>query len=805
MKRPLIIVSLGTAILLGLPHTPPAANGQQDFGGSLKTQHKTVGGRGRAKRAPGNRGPGSPLRGTPATQDPAVQQAAAPWWEAETAMGPGGTLLLSGKPWWDRAGKLEVGEQFALQSEHPGRGQMLVRRERVTRRGGKQADAIVWVLDDDGDFQPGDRDGDKDSDCYVVDYDADGRVDRLVDYIDDDSDGVPDEMDIRYFQDGRLRRSWFGLDLDEDGRMWDLTGYEYSGDFFRSDPYGNSMIYMNEYDPDRNQWVPSCECPFAFFDTDGDGQSEVTIRASGVPLEFDPWDPFDMDYGNAVFGYTGPFTERMRHPGAVNIRYSRDVDGLSSAERPLHYDMGFNLIGRVPYEFDRMARQTPLRRPPKVTKVIPHEDLIRAAETYPAERTGFSWREYGDDAVALGAPPHPEEDRRWEGVFWTWSRRFMHNTGGPIQNWNMRREFRPTPSDKRELYYCRADHRIHLKGATDGWIRVGHLGDDQPWGEIRMFDTDRDGYFDRWETHRAGKPPGDPPDFPAAKKGPSPPLPHVSTARPSRVSTVRDAGIRDLPSDWDEVGRVYTQELLPEALEANEELMAAMSELVGFQLPENLAKALDAATCDSERLYVQDIIRETQYLMLREELHEQSARLFAAFPAADLHRRPDELRTSIRAWTHARLMADLDAAYAEGRYGDALRLLREIAKAGEAETWAAQGSGRLGRAERERDRASVSGTVVIDGKPLAKGRIRFVPQTGVRGGVDAVILNGRYDFDDGLPPGPYEVQVFSHVPGDGPGAQGAVERIPPRYNVESELLVEVMGGHNTFDFHLQLR
>ncbi|MFH1922912.1 MAG: hypothetical protein ABIP48_23860, partial [Planctomycetota bacterium] len=52
--------------------------------------------------------------------------------------------------------------------------------------------------------------------------------------------------------------------------------------------------------------------------------------------------------------------------------------------------------------------------------------------------------------------------------------------------------------------------------------------------------------------------------------------------------------------------------------------------------------------------------------------------LFAAFPPADLRSKPDELKASIRAWTHARLMADLDTAYAEGRYDDAVRLLGEI-------------------------------------------------------------------------------------------------------------------------------
>ena len=156
----------------------------------------------------------------------------------------------------------------------------------------------------------------------------------------------------------------------------------------------------------------------------------------------------------------------------------------------------------------------------------------------------------------------------------------------------------------------------------------------------------------------------------------------LSPSSPARISTVRDPGIRELPSDWDELGKLYTEELLPEALQANATLLAAMDEIGDFPVPENLAKALAAATCDSERLYVQDVIRETQYLSLREKLHQQSTELFAGFPPADLRRKPDELKTSIRAWTHARLMADLDTAYAEGRYDDAARLLGEIPKLG---------------------------------------------------------------------------------------------------------------------------
>jgi hypothetical protein len=584
---------------------------------------------------------------------------AAAWWQRETAMKPGGILDLKEKPWWPRAKALKPGERLSLQSDLPGGGRMLVRRETVTRGNGKQQDAIVWIIDDDdGDMRPDAVDGDTKNDCYVVDYDGDGLVDRMVDYIDNDDDGKPDEMEIRYYQDGQLRIAWFGVDLDHRGRTWNLAGYEYWGGFFRSYPYGNTIIYANRYDPEQDRWWPISECPFAFHDAAGRGQSEAVVRISAVPLDFDPLK--EADLGNAGFNYRVPFGPRFRNIGAVNVRYGIDVDGLRSPERPLHYDCGFNLIGRVPYEFPGMAHENPLRRAPKTTCFIPHADTRRLAETYPAEQTGFSWREYGDPMLKIGDKPHPEECRRWEGVFWTWHRRIMHDTGGPIQDWNTRREFRGSPSTCRELYYCRADRRIHLKGASEGWTKVGHLGDGGAWGEIRMFDINGDGYFDRWETYRAGSP------------------------SPVRVSTVADAGIRDLPHDWDQLQRVYVRELLPEALAANGKLIDAMRPLCDYRLPANLDKALKACTCDSERQYVQDIIREEHYLALREKLQRQSAELLAPFEAKVYLKSANEGVASGKAWEYAVALARLDSAYAEGRYDDAVTILRKLARIDEA-------------------------------------------------------------------------------------------------------------------------
>ncbi len=596
------------------------------------------------------------LSGAPCSRG-ADEVASTPWWEAETAMKPGGELTLVDKPWWPRALALEPGEQFELQSEFPGGGRMIVRREIVTRRGGKQTDSIVWILDDDGDMKSGEG-GDLDSDCYVVDYGRDGKVDRIVDYQDTNGDGRADSMDIRYFYDGRLRRSWFSIDLDGDGRMWDLAGYEYSGNFFASDPYGDAFIYMNEYDPELDRWTPSCECPFAFYDLDGDGWSEAVIRIAAAPMELDPRSDEDMDYGNTVFHYTGPFTPRMRRPAVANVRYSRDLDGLSSDERPLHYDIGFNMTGRTPYDMEGIERTDPLRRHPKTTRVIPHEKLIEFAETFEADATGFSQREFADAGVTLGAGDRPDLDRRWEGIFWTWNRRFMHNSGGPIQHWNIRHEYSPASSTKRVLYYSRVDRRIHLQGATDGWIRVGRLVDKEPYGEIRMFDTDRDGRFDRWEYYRTGR------------------------AEPIRTATPRDLGIRELPPDWDALKKLYQEELLPEAIEANETMLAALTEFAsgtsgGLTPTPQLEDALERADCPSERLYILELLREEHYAHVRAGLREQVEGEMDQVPITDLRFRAEEMAASEEVWTKARLLADFETAYGEGRYGDAVEMLRK--------------------------------------------------------------------------------------------------------------------------------
>lgn len=582
----------------------------------------------------------------------AGQEAQGPWWMRQTGLSRRGELYLKDKPWWPRAAGLATGEWFSIDN----RGELgapvtlgIVRRERVTRVSGA-VEALVWIIDDDGDGA-----GDTDSDCYVVDYGADGVVDRMVDYIDDDGDNEADEMDIRYFVDGELRYAWMGMDLDDDGVMWDVVGYEYSGNFFRSDPYGNSLIFMNKFNPRRGTWAPISECPFAFYDTDGDGFSEVVVRVSAVPMKYNT--DTDPDYANAQNRFEGIWSNDLEEIGIVNIRYGFDVDNLSGPDTPLHYDFGFNLVGSLPYDFPDMYHLNSKRRPPQVVCVIPHGNLRAICDSFPAEQTGFSWHEYEDDTEVLGDGPRAAADRRWEGVFWLWERRFMGNTGGPTQRWNIRREWTGKPADRRELYYSGVDRRIHLFGAEEGWIPIGHFAGQKAWGEVRMFDTDGNGYFDRWEVYIGESP------------------------VPVRVSTVRDEKARRISFNDEDLHKFYTRQLVPEALATNEKFMAAMARLRAFAPPPALAAALNHGS-PGERRYVQEVIREMQYQELRQSLTARAHLALRDARRDDLwylrHGTPKNGLDSSEAWRLIRALEKLDVAYGQGDLDTACAVLEDI-------------------------------------------------------------------------------------------------------------------------------
>lgn len=226
----------------------------------------------------------------------------------------------------------------------------------------------------------------------------------------------------------------------------------------------------------------------------------------------------------------------------------------------------------------------------------------------------------------------------------------MENTGGPNQKWNVRREYSAKPADRRELYYSGVDRRIHLKHAKEGWLQVGHFAGLGTLGEIRMFDMDGNGYFDRWEY-----------DFGDWR----------------RVVCVSDERAEDVPWDFDAVSARYMETILPGATAANQQFMAAMNALRPFEPDPRLAAA--NATPGSFQRYAQDVLREVQYAEFYTYWSDLVEGALASFPMDDLQRLNADARgsqcTSQTAWDLRCVLSRLDHLYNHGDLDGAARLL----------------------------------------------------------------------------------------------------------------------------------
>lgn len=599
----------------------------------------------------------------------AGQEALGPWWMRQTMLTPDGRFAsLKTRRWWKKAAALKPGGSLPIEAGGEAKDRMVVRRETIAFRSGPPADALVWVIDDDADGSAL-AGGDRDSDCYVIDYGADGTVDRMVDYIDDNGDGQAEEMDVRFFRDGALSYSWFGVDIDRDGVLWNINAFDDTLEAGRAiDPNGDNLFYVNRFDPEQGTWTPLGECPLAFYDTDGDGLSEAAVRVAAAPASRDA--AKDPDY--ATRSYAKPWDKAMAEAVVANVRASFDVDRESSREVPFHYEMSYSLVGRQPYKFPGMARTGPMRRPPQETVVVPWKDARALAETFEAKETGFSWVENVDLAtVAPGAEGTPDDPSR-KGLAWVWERRPMDNSGGPSRKWNIRREWSPKPSTRRELYYSGVDRRVHLFGAEEGWIQVGNFGGLGAVGEIRMFDTDGNGYFDRWEVYLA------------------------NSTRPVRVTQVTDEKAQLVDPSPSALADLYTRDVLPRAMADNARLIEAMNALHPTEVPAEL-KAAAGQGPDGFRRYAQDVLRDIVYLGFRDFystlanqtlLQDNRDQRQGDF-WGDLGGQPNPRKAgaetgpdSAKAWRLARLLEDLDVAYGRSEFGRALELVAEIGKLG---------------------------------------------------------------------------------------------------------------------------
>jgi len=117
---------------------------------------------------------------------------------------------------------------------------------------------------------------------------------------------------------------------------------------------------------------------------------------------------------------------------------------------------------------------------------------------------------------------------------------------------------------------------------------------------------------------------------------------------------------------------------------------------------------------------------------------------------------------------------------------------------------------------RSDNRAEVFGTVTANGQPVASGSISFVPTAGTTGpSAGGEITEGSYRIPPDVGPvhGQYRVRILAHrktgrlVEAGFPYEPGTKvdeikQYIPPQYNRQSELTVEIEPGENQHDFEL---
>jgi hypothetical protein len=560
----------------------------------------------------------------------------------ETAMSADGRLSFREKPWWPRANNLGEGESLTLDLNRDGRPDTLIQRKDGN---------IVEIIDDSG--RATDLAHNRSSAAYVVSLKGTGLVDRMIVYLDNDGDGKADETELRHYRDGYLRYAWFTENYDKDGaEIFKLKNWSYvGGDDFSNKFRGNVEFYLNKYDPETRSWVPLSECPFIFWDENHDGHSDVVLRVAASPLASNTGS--DTDYANHYEYMWAAKATPLAETGNMNVRLSYNIDPDNRSEpvnRP-HFTFGFNLVGAAPYDYPKMSYANPRRRPPQKVIRIPAGEGMKAALTYPAQQTGFSW----DEARTVF---------RWEGQFWIWERRYMPNTGGPVMRWNMRREYSPSSSQERKLYYSEVDKRYHLYGAREGWLEVGQLVNKTKDLEFRYFDADEDGYLDTWQVFAGSNP------------------------LPVRVTRLVDPRARPVRLDRRALQDEYNGRIIPAAIEENLRFIAALKQIA--QSP--LAAEYEAEAANTElperRRYCLDVAKELYFLKARDLLYSNNSK--EPYPSLEPARSGARalktgpldggytLGDSLAYWKRAKQIEKFVESYGSGKLDEALNALKEL-------------------------------------------------------------------------------------------------------------------------------
>ncbi len=330
---------------------------------------------------------------------------------------------------------------------------------------------LVCAVDEDGDYAATGR-PDRDSDLYFWDWDADGYIDVVSDYQDDDGDNDVDQMGLFYnknWKDGKDDMTvWWAVDIGDDNLLW----YDVNGTYYqplcqwRTHFSGDELFYQFRLTEESEHWVNVWEDPFAFYDPDGDQASEVVVRISAI--------------GEAV----------------KNLRYSIDADDDAYGKDTHNYD--FSVTALPPEEGLSSAAwhsEALDIRGVMTLPVVPWDKCMEFGQQAKWGRAMLTW-----DEINSNTDETPEDDphERWEGILNAKSKHgdFEQVGGPPSSPFNKRVEVTADPVSPLALYFDEVDQRLHLLGADYGYMDVDFNHDGVLDAAYTWKDSDNDGKLD---------------------------------------------------------------------------------------------------------------------------------------------------------------------------------------------------------------------------------------------------------------------------------------------------------------------
>jgi len=365
------------------------------------------------------------------------------------------------------------GEYLLIDRDNDGKHDEAWTIDPATRHTKNVQPVLIRAIDEDGDLDEH-MGPDLDSDLYVADWHADGTVDVVLDYQDNDGDGDVDEMAFyfympshRYFGKNVLR-VWWGRDDGDDNLLWYDVDYTYYQNLcqYRCHFSGAESFVAFGLMSDSSQWLSAFENPFLFYDPDGDRCSEIVLRIEGQ-------------------------ANKVRA-----IRYSFDIDDDAFSQRTHDYDFSITAIAEKDRPVvlpDNGVTSTKLRGIP--TQAWLHRDkaqpFVQQAQWH---RAVLTWDEINAN-TERNVKSDPNE--RWEGIIAHSSTNFPQIGGPPCSPLNKRNEVSLKPITPMRLYYDPTDRRLHLKGANEGWLHVDYDFDGKIDAKYTYIDEDQDGLFDR--------------------------------------------------------------------------------------------------------------------------------------------------------------------------------------------------------------------------------------------------------------------------------------------------------------------